>query len=595
MIKTSSRPRVSSETLILLSPALLLFAFAYVLPLLDMAVASAHRGESLSAGNYSELLSSPTFGVIVWRTVHVAAVVSAICLICGYPMAYALARLSGPALGVALFLVTIPYLTSVLVRSYAWVVMLGSNGVLNRVLVALGVADSPLKLVYNDIGMYVGMIHIQLPLMILPLYAAFRQVDRRLPMAAQSLGSSPASAFFHTVLPLSAPGAAAGTILVFLSCIGFYVTPALLGGPGEYLIAQAIQVRVSLMADFGSASAQATLLLATVIVIAVLFRRPIANALGTEIDISKRVGTPENDVLGLRLLPSAADRLSRLLAKPLDRAGTLLSALRWPILWGWLAVGLLFLIVPMLVVVPIAFSDAAYLTFPPPSYSLRWVRAYLGNQQWIEATAFSIWISALSATFALVIGGAAALALMRTSFPGRDALHLLFISPIIVPHMVIAVALFFVLARLKLANHPVSFLIAYTLLAIPFVLLIVSAGLKRFDRSLESASATLGASPPVTLIKVTLPLLLPTLTIAFGFAFLAAFDDLVMALFFSTPRATTLPMRMWDNLREEVSPMIAVVAVLLLLTLIAAVSLSAFVRAKYFARRSFAVVPPALS
>jgi len=216
------------------------------------------------------------------------------------------------------------------------------------------------------------------------------------------------------------------------------------------------------------------------------------------------------------------------------------------------------------VVIPVAFSDASYLTFPPPGFSFRWFQKYFGNTQWLTATEFSLWISTLCAFLALLIGGAAALALDRSTIRGQKALHLLFVSPLIVPHMVIAIALFFLLARMGLANNPISFAIAYTLLAIPYVIIIVSAGLKRFDRSLEAASASLGAAPVVTLVKITLPLLIPTILTAVGFAFLSSFDDLVMALFFSTPTATTLPMRMWDDIRDEISPMVAAVAVLLL-------------------------------
>lgn len=569
----------------LLAPAGVLFALAYVLPLALLAWGSLHRGGEFSAANYAELFASPAFGLIVWRTIKLAAIVTLLSLVIGYPMAYALARVRGPLLGILLLMVTVPYLTSVLIRSYAWVVVLGGNGIANRTLMSLGLIERPLKLVFNDFGTYLGMVQIQLPLMILPLFAAMRKVDPALTAAGRSLGSSPAGAFWHVFLPLSAPGIGAGTILVFLSCLGFYVTPALLGNPGEYLIAQAIEVRVSMLSDFPAAAAQATMLLCVILVVAAVFRRSARAAFGADGDPQeKRVAGIADAGLGLRHQPGWRSVVERTARRPLAWFGAFMSAVRWPLLWAHLALGILFLVAPMIVVVPLAFSDASYLAFPPPAYSLRWVRAYLGNAQWLSATGFSLWISFVSAGLALVVGGAAAFGLDRGGFAGKQAFRMLLVSPLIVPHMVVAIALFFILAPLRLTGNPIGFVLAYVLLAVPYVVVIVAAGLKRFDRSLEMAAASLGASQVTTLRTVTLPLLLPTIISAFGFAFLSAFDDLVVALFFSSPTATTLSMRMWDDIRQEISPMIAVVAVLMLVLVIASAIAGALLRPSYSPR-----------
>jgi ABC-type spermidine/putrescine transport system permease subunit II len=262
--------------------------------------------------------------------------------------------------------------------------------------------------------------------------------------------------------------------------------------------------------------------------------------------------------------------------------GDIVGAARRSLLYAVLAIGLLFLIGPMLVVVPMAFSNAAYLTFPPPGYSLRWFHAYFGNARWLSATGFSVGIAGVSALVALVIGSAASFAFTRTAMWGRSAFYLLLVSPMIVPNMVFAIALYFQLAAIGQASNPANFVLAYSILGMPYIVVVVTAGLRNFDRSLESASAGLGANTLTTLRLIIFPIMLPTFLSAVGFAFLVAFDDLVIALFFSTPTATTLPMRMWEDIRDEISPMISVVATLFLAITIAIVVIA------QLARRAFA-------
>ena len=138
-----------------------------------------------------------------------------------------------------------PFFTSILIRSYAWVAILGNRGLINRALMAIGVTDAPLRLVFNETGTLIGMVQIQLPLMVLTLYAVMLRIDRTLLRAAHNLGADPFTAFRTVFLPLSRAGLVAGVSLVFTSCLGFYTTPAMLGGPGEYVVTQAVEARVT--------------------------------------------------------------------------------------------------------------------------------------------------------------------------------------------------------------------------------------------------------------------------------------------------------------------------------------------------------------
>jgi putative spermidine/putrescine transport system permease protein len=555
------RRRVVQGTAALVLPALLVFLVVYALPLGSLVFDSFHKDGSFTLANHLESITSPAFGTIVLRTITLSAVVTLFCLLIGYPLAYILASLRGAVAAGLLLLVSVPYVTSILIRSYAWVVVLSGTGIINKFLLWLGIIDEPLRLVFNQIGTYIGMVQVQLPLMVFPLYAAMQRIDGSLVAAARNLGSSPFSAFWHVYLPLSGSGIAGGCTLVFLSCLGFYVTPALLGGPGQYLVAQGIAVRVTTLADFASAAAQATLLLAVVLVIFIACRRRIASELGSGPAIGAR--TEGGAGSGLRRWPAAAERVALACTPLLRLCGEAISYGGRFVLWVIAVAALIYLVLPLLVVIPLAFSDAAYLTFPPPAYSLRWLRTFLSNAQWLDATWFSVKMAAIGAVTSLLLGMPVAFALVRRSLVGKLSIYLLLISPLVVPHVVIAVALYFTLARLQLVGTELGFVIAYTLLGVPYVLVVFIAGLRRFDRTLEMAAASLGARPATVLGTVTIPLLLPSLISALLFAFIAGFDDVVLGLFLSGPTATPLPIRMWDDIRLEISPQIAVVAVLL--------------------------------
>ncbi|MCC7272746.1 MAG: ABC transporter permease subunit [Alphaproteobacteria bacterium] len=552
----------------MLAPALALLILGYAAPMGAIAWTSLHRGGTMGLAAYAEVLGSPTFFRILGGTLQTAAVVTLLCVVLGYPFAYLVATRGRRHAGLLLALVAVPYLTSILIRSYAWIAILGGNGLVNRTLLALALIDEPLPLVFNAMGSYIGMVHVLLPMVVLPIYAAMRRIDPALPLAARNLGASSPAVFATVYLPLSAPGLAAGGVLVFLSALGFYITPALLGAPNDYLLAQAIEVRVAVLAEFDTAAAQACVLLALVGGLMLLFRRRIAGLAEGE-DI---VAAPERTRAGAGLrrrtlgaMLQRAPRLRALLAALADRMG----ACSGPALWTFGLLLLAFLLAPIVVVALVAFSSAPYLAFPPPGLSLRWVEAFLDDRRWLEAAAFSLAASLVAAATAVAVATPLAFALARRRFRGRQFLWLLAVSPMIVPHIVIGLGLFFTFVTVGLNGHPASFWIAYTVTGIPYVVIIMLSALRRLDVDLERAAASLGAHPLATLRTVTLPLLAVAIVSAFLFAFLTAFDDLVIALFLSSPRGTTLAMRMWEDIRLEISPKTAVVGVLEIAVLVA--------------------------
>jgi putative spermidine/putrescine transport system permease protein len=223
-----------------------------------------------------------------------------------------------------------------------------------------------------------------------------------------------------------------------------------------------------------------------------------------------------------------------------------------------------FLMLPLLVVFPISLSSAPYLQFPPPGLSWQWYERYLDDPQWIDATWRSLYIGGATAILALLLGVPLAFSLVRGRFFGRVLVDRLALAPIIVPTIILSVALYGVFAKLKLIGAWYGLVLAHTLLALPFVVLVMTAGLRDFDRSLEQAAAGLGASRWRTLSRVTLPLLRPSLVSAGLLAFISSFDEVVVALFLAGANMT-LPKKMFDNILMEIDPTIASVSVIQIL------------------------------
>ncbi|MBS0549980.1 MAG: ABC transporter permease [Proteobacteria bacterium] len=219
---------------------------------------------------------------------------------------------------------------------------------------------------------------------------------------------------------------------------------------------------------------------------------------------------------------------------------------------------------PLLVVFPISLSSAAYMQFPPPGLSWQWYERYLDDPQWIDATIRSLYVGAATAILALALGVPLAFSLVRGRFPGRWLLDRIALAPLIVPTIILSISVYGLFAKLKLIGEWYGLVIAHTVLALPFVVLVMAAGLRDFDRALEQAAEGLGASRLRTLFRVTLPLLRPNLVSAALLAFISSFDELVVALFLAGPNMT-LPKKMFDNILMEIDPTIAAVSVMQIL------------------------------
>ena len=223
----------------------------------------------LSLVNYQKMIEYKSYARVFKTTFNVSILTTLLCILIGYPLAYFLSQIPRRYVGFFMLTVLLPFWTSLLVRTYAWLVMLQRNGLINNFAIDLGLWDTPLKLAHNLNGTLIGMVHIMLPFLILPLYAAMRRIDPHALQAAANLGATPVQAFWQIFVPLSLPGVVAGSLIVFVLCLGFYVTPAVLGGGRVILVSMQITAILEDQFNWGAASALGVVLL--VLTFAALF------------------------------------------------------------------------------------------------------------------------------------------------------------------------------------------------------------------------------------------------------------------------------------------------------------------------------------
>ncbi len=257
--------------LLLLPLAAYLLVF-FVVPLVDVAIMSVTEPK-LSLDNYAKVLTGSLYRKVFINTFATAGLVAVCCLLVGYPLAYLMAHSSDRTALLILLLVTMSFWTSFLVRTYAWMVLLGNQGPVIWLMETIGVADPP-HLLFTRFSSTLAMVHILAPYMIMNIYTVMKKIDPALVKSAESLGARGFSVFRHVYLPLTAPGIANGLVLVFVICLGFYVTPVLLGSPREQMIAGLIGHQIEEFLAFGLGSAMAMVLLAiTMVILAVYHRR----------------------------------------------------------------------------------------------------------------------------------------------------------------------------------------------------------------------------------------------------------------------------------------------------------------------------------
>ncbi|MEX2011507.1 MAG: ABC transporter permease [Chloroflexota bacterium] len=228
------------------------------------------------------------------------------------------------------------------------------------------------------------------------------------------------------------------------------------------------------------------------------------------------------------------------------------------------ALTVFYLLAPTVVIIPMSFTEASIMSFPPEGFSLRWYDQMLTRPEWSTGLRNSAVVAVLTAILATLLGTLAALGMTRGRFPGRALLNALTLSPLIVPVVIIAIGMFSLFVQWRISGSVVGLVVAHTALALPFVIVNVATSLRTMDRNLELAAANLGATPARSFLRITLPIIFPGVLAGAIFAFITSWDEVVVAIFLTSARFRTLPVEMWEQVRQVVDPTVAAVATTLL-------------------------------
>jgi putative spermidine/putrescine transport system permease protein len=573
-----------------LLPLCLFLVVLFLYPVAQLlAVSVVDAKGTLTLANYARLFASPVYLQVLAITFKISLWTTLLCLVGAYPVAYLLATTREATRNSLLLWVLLPFWTSFLVRTFAWIVLLGRNGAINKLLLALGITDAPVALVYDLTGVLIGMTHALMPLAILTMCSVMQGIPQNLVPAAGTLGARGGQAFWRIYFPLSLPGVAASGLMVFITALGFFITPALLGGSRETMITQVIIENIQGVLNWGFAGAVSVLLLATSLLVFLLYDRLLGmSTLAGETAAPPGAGA-RRGAIG-RLGAAIGVRLVAALGTVCAAAGALGDALRRArpdrpplatsrgVLRAATVLLILFLAVPSFFVVPISFTEKAFMEWPPVGFTLKWYEAYFASPLWISATIRSLVVGVLSAAAATLIAVPAAFVLVRRHFFGKTAILAFILSPLILPRMIIALALFYLYARVGLVGTTAGLVLGHTVLAVPYVVITVMAVLKGYDERLDQAAGTLGANRLQTLRHVTLPLIRPGIVSAFLFAFIVSFDELTIALFVTGGLSATLPKQMWDDAVLKVSPGLAAVSTVMLVFITAMILAAEWLR-----------------
>lgn len=548
------------------APLVVLLLVMLVYPVGQLLLLSIHNDTGFTLIEYKRLFASSVYVDVLLITLKVSLWTTFFSVLTGYPIAYLISTASRARKNRLLFWVLLSFWTSFLVRTFAWVVLLGRNGVINQLLLKLGIIDAPLSLLYHFSSVIVGMVHALMPLAVLTMLSVMENIDRRLPSAAATLGARPGTVFWKVYFPLSLPGVAAGALMVFVTAIGFFITPTLLGGRHQTMITQLIIDQVMQALNWGFAGAISVLLLAVVLVVFLVYDRMVglstmagesAGAKGSRAGgWSRKLGD-----LILSALGNATDALLAIL--PRSRAGRKRNApgsgesLTLRVIVFLL---LVFLSAPAFLMIPLSFDSASGLAWPPHGFSLQWYRQIVDSPLWMQAITRSMLVGLGTGLLSMLIGTPAAFLLVRGGMRGKAAMLAFVLSPIVVPRMIIAVGIFYFFAKIGLVGSSLGLVLAHTTVAVPYVVITMMAVLRNYDTRLDLAAQSMGARPWATLRRVTFPILGAGLMSSFLFAFATSFDELTIALFTSGGLSTTLPKQFWDEITMQISPVIAAVS-----------------------------------
>ncbi|MCG2629395.1 MULTISPECIES: ABC transporter permease subunit [Bradyrhizobium] len=553
-----------------IAPLLTFLSVVFVLPvggILVLSLFDAHG--ALTLENFSRVFKTNLYVSVLVRTIQTAAWATGICLTLGYPVAYALSKANAGVRAAILTSVLVPLWTSFLIRNLSLIIIFGRRGLINVTGLKLSWLDHSIAFLYNWNGVMIGLSSSLLPLAIITMYSVMEGIEPNLEKAASTLGARPSHGFWRVYFPLSLPGVAAGGILIFVSALGFFITPQLLGSPRETMIAQLIIEQVTEVLHWNFAAAISAMLLLATLISFFLFDRVVGMHILTG-EEGDQHPSRLNRMLrrgGMKLINGISwitASFGLVAEKLTGRTVKLRQRVSRPILSMVSLAIALFLILPIFCIVPISFSNSLLFGWPPQGFSLRWYTSVLSSPIWVLAFWRSVGIAAITSLMAIAIAIPAALFLVRQKTRAKFLIILLLTIPIFLPHIITAVALFYAYARFGLIGTWVGLIMGHMVFALPYATMSLMAVLKNYNRSLDYAAWTMGASKFKTFRYIMLPIIKPGVYGAFLFAFIQSFDEVTISLFVTGGSFTTLPKQLYQQAVYGASPELAAVSTLLL-------------------------------
>jgi spermidine/putrescine transport system permease protein len=496
--------------------------------------------------NYQRLFERTSYLVLIQRTVLMALAAAIVATLIAFPMAYFASRYIGRFKYVASLLVVIPLWISLLMRVFAWKIILGENGVLNSFLVNSGILDVPTPaFIYNRFTVVMTLAYVAIPYVFVTSYAALERIPGYLVEASRDCGASGFTTFRRVIWPLSRQGVAVGFALAFLLAVGDYVTPSMVGGLDGTMIGVVIASQFGLAGNWPLGSAMALVLVTAVAVV-----------LGVLVLATRSRGVMEEGDAGHVEAAAWSSLDGR--ARATRVFAWVLFAIPYVVLYG-----------PLAVITIFSFNASEVQALPMAGFTLEWYARLADNQNLLAALQRSLVVGAITVVVAVVVGTGFALAFDKNRVRPAAPLKALLALPIALPGIILGISLALTFRVIDFDTPLMRLVAGHAVFIMPVVMLIVLARLNGLDPSLEDASSDLGATRGQTLRRIILPLIRTAIIGAALLGFTLSFDEMIISLFL-TGAEPTLPIFIWNQLRFGFTPEInAIFAIITLVSLVA--------------------------
>lgn len=573
---------------LLITPGLIILTIGFFIPMIMLFSISFFKGipgsglidRTFTIENYTRF-ADPYYFKVLFVTFRIALGTTLLSLLLGYPLALLINKTRGFAKTILLVTILTPLLTNVVARTLGLMIMLGRHGPINQLLDLMSIPK--FNFIPSEIGIIIGLTQVFMPYMVMSINSVLSNIDFSLQEAARDLGSSAFGAFWKVIFPLSIPGIIAGSLFVFLLSFSSYVTPRLLGGGQIMVMTMLIYQQATTLLNWPFAAAASLILLVFTIIIVTSYTK-IASSGDLRQDDAKQSRDTKISIW-TRLKSNFKEfyySINASIARYFQKSSTIskfftsiqkVFGMIAPVASKLMIILIIgFIILPLPLVILSSFSESSMISFPPSSYSTKWYTGLLDRPEYTRSFLLSVRLASLSMVVSLIVGTLASLGLSRYNFPGREFIRSIFLSPLMLPAVIVGIALLRFLVEIRQTATFQGLLLAHLVLTSAYVVRTISSSLVGFDNSLHEAARDLGASAFHTFRTITLPLIKPGLIVAALFSFITSFDETTVSIFITGGRTTTLPVRIFSQLEYGLDPTVTAISSLLIVMALIAIT-----------------------